>query len=81
GNVNFLMERFKGGGDGMYFINPGKTPEKFTMTAKAVVYIEHPHDIIVQSGSPYGMGTVMRFASYISAHLLAGRHAQKTFNN
>ncbi|KAI3883636.1 hypothetical protein MKX03_016318 [Papaver bracteatum] len=81
GNIYFQMERFKGGGDGMYFINPGKTLEKFTMTARAIVSIEHPHDVIVQSGGPYGLGTVMRFDSYISAHLLSGRHAQDMFAN
>ncbi|XP_026409321.1 uncharacterized protein LOC113304433 [Papaver somniferum] len=77
-NVNLWMERFKEGSSGIYLILYGKTMEKLMMAAR---FIENPPDVFIQSTRPYGQTTVMRFASYISAHPIAGRHTQETFTN
>lgn len=43
--------------------------------------IENPQDIIVQSARPYGQRAVLKFAQYIGAHPIAGRHTPGTFTN
>ncbi|MCL7037715.1 hypothetical protein MKW94_006004 [Papaver nudicaule] len=82
-NVNFQMERyvFKRRNDGIYIINLGKTWEKLMMAARVIVAIENPQDIIVQSARPYGQRAVLKFAHYIGAQPLAGRHTPGTFTN
>ncbi|KAI3855771.1 hypothetical protein MKX03_033451 [Papaver bracteatum] len=82
-NVNFQMERyvFKRRPDGIYIINLGKTWEKLMMAARVIVAIENPQDIIVQSARPYGQRAVLKFAHYIGAQPLAGRHTPGTFTN
>ncbi|KAI3857873.1 hypothetical protein MKX03_004975 [Papaver bracteatum] len=82
-NVNFQMERyvFKRRADGIYIINLGKTWEKLMMAARVIVAIENPQDIIVQSARPYGQRAVLKFAHYIGAQPLAGRHTPGTFTN
>ncbi|OVA08300.1 Ribosomal protein S2 [Macleaya cordata] len=82
-NCNFQMERyvFKRRTDGIYIINLGKTWEKLQLAARAIVAIENPQDIIVQSARPYGQRAVLKFAQYIGAQPLAGRHTPGTFTN
>ncbi|KAI3902154.1 hypothetical protein MKW92_008563 [Papaver armeniacum] len=77
------MERyvFKRRADGIYIINLGKTWEKLMMAARVIVAIENPQDIIVQSARPYGQRAVLKFAHYIGAQPLAGRHTPGTFTN
>ncbi|KMZ58633.1 40S ribosomal protein SA [Zostera marina] len=82
-NCNFQMERYvyKRRTDGIYIINLGKTYEKLRLAARAIVAIENPQDIIVQSARPYGQRAVLKFAQYIGAHPIAGRHTPGTFTN
>ncbi|CAI9113896.1 OLC1v1014597C1 [Oldenlandia corymbosa var. corymbosa] len=51
------------------------------MAARAIVAIENPQDIIVQSARPYGQRAVLKFAQYTGAHAIAGRHTPGTFTN
>ncbi|KAI3941248.1 hypothetical protein MKX01_029822 [Papaver californicum] len=51
------------------------------MAARVIVAIENPQDIIVQSARPYGKRAVLKFAHYIGAQPLAGRHTPGTFTN
>ncbi|KMZ63027.1 40S ribosomal protein SA [Zostera marina] len=82
-NCDFQMERyvFRRRMDGIYIINLGKTYEKLRLAARAIVAIENPQDIIVQSARPYGQRAVLKFAQYIGAHPIAGRHTPGTFTN
>ncbi|KAJ7951451.1 40S ribosomal protein SA, partial [Quillaja saponaria] len=82
-NCDFQMERyvFKRRNDGIYIINLGKTWEKLQLAARAIVAIENPQDIIVQSARPYGQRAVLKFAQYTGAHAIAGRHTPGTFTN
>lgn len=82
-NCDFQMERyvFKRRTDGIYIINLGKTWEKLQMAARVIAAIENPQDIIVQSARPYGQRAVLKFAHYIGAHPIAGRHTPGTFTN
>ncbi|ERM94346.1 hypothetical protein AMTRI_Chr04g189560 [Amborella trichopoda] len=82
-NCDFQMERyvFKRRTDGIYIINLGKTWEKLQMAARVIVAIENPQDIIVQSARPYGQRAVLKFAHYVGAHPIAGRHTPGTFTN
>ncbi|OVA01990.1 Ribosomal protein S2 [Macleaya cordata] len=82
-NCNFQMERyvFKRRTDGIYIINLGKTWDKLHLAARAIVAIENPQDIIAQSARPYGQRAVLKFAQYIGAQPLAGRHTPGTFTN
>lgn len=66
---------------GIYIINLGKTWEKLQLAARIIVAIENPQDIIVQSARPYGQRAVLKFAQYIGAHPIAGRHTPGTFTN
>lgn len=82
-NLDFQMERYahKRRTDGIYIINLGKTWEKLQLAARVIVAIENPQDIIVQSARPYGQRAVLKFAQYIGAFPIAGRHTPGTFTN
>ncbi|KAG1672438.1 hypothetical protein FOA52_013224 [Chlamydomonas sp. UWO 241] len=82
-NMNHQMERYvyKRRNDGIYVINLEKTYEKLQMAARVIVAIENPQDIVVQSARPYGQRAVYKFAQYIGAKSLAGRHTPGTFTN
>jgi small subunit ribosomal protein SAe len=67
--------------DGIYVINLEKTYEKMQMAARVIVAIENPQDVVVQSARPYGQRAVYKFAQYIGAKSLAGRHTPGTFTN
>lgn len=51
------------------------------MAARAIVAVENPQDIIVQSARPYGQRAVLKFAQYTGCHAIAGRHTPGTFTN
>ena len=51
------------------------------LEARVIAAIENPKGIIVQSARPYGQGAVLKFAQYIGAHAIAGRHTPGTFTN
>ncbi|KAJ6792133.1 40S ribosomal protein Sa-2-like [Iris pallida] len=72
---------YKRRSDGIYIINLGKTWEKLQLAARVIAAIENPQDIIVQSARPYGQRAVLKFAQYIGAHPIAGRHTPGTFTN
>lgn len=82
-NLNYQMERYvyKRRNDGIYVINLEKTYEKLQMAARIIVAIENPQDVVVQSARPYGQRAVYKFAQYIGAKSLAGRHTPGTFTN
>ncbi|KAI5649918.1 hypothetical protein M9H77_35923 [Catharanthus roseus] len=66
---------------GIHIINVAKTWEKLQMAARAIVAVENPQDIIVQSARPYGQRAVLKFAQYTGCHAIAGRHTPGTFTN
>jgi len=82
-NMNYQMERYvyKRRNDGIYVINLEKTYEKLQMAARVIVAVENPQDVVVQSARPYGQRAVYKFAQYIGAKSLAGRHTPGTFTN
>jgi len=82
-NLNYQMERYvyKRRNDGIYVLNLEKTYEKLQMAARVIVAIENPQDVVVQSARPYGQRAVFKFAQYIGAKSLAGRHTPGTFTN
>lgn len=82
-NCDFQMERyvFKRRNDGIHIINLARTWEKLQMAARAIVAVENPQDIIVQSARPYGQRAVLKFAQYTGTHAIAGRHTPGTFTN
>ncbi|WIA42565.1 hypothetical protein OEZ86_008544 [Tetradesmus obliquus] len=82
-NCNHQMERYVHARrqDGIYVINLEKTWEKLQMAARIIVAIENPQDVVVLSARPYGQRAVFKFAQYIGAKSLAGRHTPGTFTN
>jgi len=82
-NLDVSMEPYvwKRRADGVHIINLGKTWEKLTLAARAIVAIENPQDIVVLSARPYGHRAIHKFASYIGAKALAGRFTPGTFTN
>lgn len=75
-NCDHQMERYvyKRRNDGIYIINLGKTWEKLQLAARVIVAIENPQDIVVQSARPYGQRAILKFAHYVNAKALSGRH-------
>jgi small subunit ribosomal protein SAe len=82
-NCTYQMERYvyKRRNDGIYIINLEKTYEKLQMAARAIVAIENPQDVMVQSARPYGQRAVFKFAQYLNCKYSAGRHTPGTFTN
>jgi small subunit ribosomal protein SAe len=82
-NCSYQMERYVHSRrqDGIYVINLEKTWEKLQMAARVIVAIENPQDVVVLSARPYGQRSVFKFAQYIGAKSLAGRHTPGTFTN
>jgi len=82
-NCSYQMERYVHSRrqDGIYVINLEKTWEKLQMAARIIVAIENPQDVVVLSARPYGQRAVFKFAQYIGAKSLAGRHTPGTFTN
>jgi ribosomal protein uS2 len=77
------MERYtyKRRADGIWVIDLEKTYEKLQMAARAIVAIENPQDVMVQSARPYGQRAVFKFAQYLNCKYSAGRHTPGTFTN
>jgi len=77
------MERYTASrrADGIYVINLEKTWEKLQTAARVIVAIENPQDVVVLSARPYGQRAVFKFAQYVGAKSLAGRHTPGTFTN
>ena len=77
------MERYvyRRRNDGIYVINLEKTWEKLQLAARVIVAIENPQDVVVLSARPYGQRAVFKFAQYLSAKCMAGRHTPGTFTN
>jgi len=82
-NCTYQMERYvyKRRPDGIYVLNLEKTYEKLQMAARAIVAIENPQDVMVQSARPYGQRAVFKFAQYLNCKYSAGRHTPGTFTN
>jgi len=82
-NLEPSMERYvwKRRSDGIRLINLQKTWEKLVLAARIIAAIEHPSDIVVISGRPYGQRAVLKFAKFIGANALAGRYTPGTFTN
>ncbi|KAF6150938.1 hypothetical protein GIB67_026859 [Kingdonia uniflora] len=53
------------------------TYKKLQLAARAIVAIENPQDIIVQSARPYDQRVVLKFAQYAGAHPIAGSQLRK----
>lgn len=67
--------------DGIFVINLEKTYEKLQLAARVIAAIENPADICVMSARPYGQRAVFKFAQYLGAKSMAGRHTPGTFTN
>eukprot|EP00798_Chlamydomonas_sp_ICE-L_P029679 gene29679-5094_t len=82
-NLHHQMTRYvyRRRNDGIYVINLEKTYEKLQMAARVIVAVENPGDVVVQSARPYGQRAVFKFAQYLGAKSLAGRHTPGTFTN
>lgn len=82
-NCHYQMERyaFRRRKDGIYVINLEKTYEKLQLAARVIVAVENPQDICVLSARPYGQRAVFKFAQYLGAKSMAGRHTPGTFTN
>jgi len=82
-NIDITMEPYiwKRRLDGVHIINLGKTWEKIQLAARVIVTIENPQDICVISARPYGQRAVLKFATFIGAHAIAGRFTPGTFTN
>merc|ERR1719388_192868 len=51
------------------------------VTARVIVAIENPHDIVVASQRPYGSRAVLKFSQYTGANAMAGRWMPGTLTN
>jgi len=82
-NLEPSMERYvwKRRSDGIHLIDLQKTWEKLVLAARIIAAVEHPSDIVVISGRPYGQRAVLKFAKFIGANALAGRYTPGTFTN
>lgn len=82
-NCHYQMERYvyRRRQDGIFVINLEKTYEKLQLAARVIAAIENPADICVLSARPYGQRAVFKFAQYLGAKSMAGRHTPGTFTN
>jgi len=82
-NLDPAMERYTWTRrpDGVHLFDLGKTWEKITLAARIIAAIEHPSDICVISGRPFGQRAVLKFAQFTGAQALAGRYTPGTFTN
>merc|ERR1712078_461459 len=55
--------------------------EKIMVTARIIVAIENPADIVVASQRPYGSRAVLKFSQYTGASAMAGRWMPGTLTN
>jgi len=82
-NLDPAMERYTWSRrlDGVHIFDLQKTWEKLLLAARVIASIEHPQDICVISGRPYGQRAVLKFAHFTGASSLAGRYTPGTFTN
>lgn len=82
-NCHYQMERYvyRRRQDGIFVINLEKTYEKLQLAARVIAAVENPADICVLSARPYGQRAVFKFAQYLGAKSMAGRHTPGTFTN
>ncbi|KAF6156720.1 hypothetical protein GIB67_017142 [Kingdonia uniflora] len=66
----------------LYSFKLGKNlGRKLQLAARAIVTIENPQDIIIQSTRPYDQRAVLKFSQYTGAHPIAGKYTPGTFTN
>lgn len=83
-NCDYRMKRYvfrRTALDGIHIINLGKTWEKLMVSARIIVAIENPADILVCSQRPYGSRAVLKFSQYTGASPMAGRWMPGTLTN
>jgi len=82
-NCDYRMKRyvFRRTVDGIHIMHLGKAWEKIMVTARVIVAIENPADIMVASQRPYGSRAVLKFAQYTGAKPMAGRWMPGTLTN
>jgi len=82
-NMDPHMEQyiFKRRADGFHIFHLGKTWEKLSLAARAIVTIENPADVCVISATPYGQRAAMKFAHYTGATAISGRFTPGAFTN
>jgi small subunit ribosomal protein SAe len=82
-NSDYRMKRyiFRRTVDGIHIMHLGKTWEKLMVTARVIVAIENPSDILVASQRPYGSRAVLKFSQYTGATAMAGRWMPGTLTN
>jgi len=51
------------------------------LSARVIVAIENPADVVALSARPYGQRAVIKFATYTGAQSMAGRYTPGTFTN
>jgi small subunit ribosomal protein SAe len=82
-NCDYRMKRyvFRRTVDGIHIMHLGKAWEKLMVTARSIVAIENPSDIVVASQRPYGSRAVLKFSQYTGANAMAGRWMPGTLTN
>jgi small subunit ribosomal protein SAe len=82
-NCDYRMKRyvFRRTVDGIHIMHLGKAWEKLMVTARVIVAIENPADIVVASQRPYGSRAVLKFSQYTGATAMAGRWMPGTLTN
>uniref|UniRef100_M3YKY7 Small ribosomal subunit protein uS2 n=1 Tax=Mustela putorius furo TaxID=9669 RepID=M3YKY7_MUSPF len=82
-NLDFQMERYsyKRESDGIYIIHLKRTWEKLLPAACAIVAIENPADVSVQSSRNTGQRAVLNFAAATGTAPIAGGFTPGSFTN
>jgi len=82
-NIDTNMHRYvwRRRRNGVHVINLGKTWQKITLAARAIVAIENPEDVIAISARQFGQRSVFKFAQHTGANYIGSRYTPGTFSN
>lgn len=83
-NVDPAMVRYvykRRSENGINIIDLQKTWEKLVLAARIIVTVENPEDVVVVSARPYGQRSVLKYAKYTGAQVVAGRYTPGSLTN
>jgi len=82
-NVNEQTERYvyARSKDGVHIVNLHMTWEKLILSARIIVAIENPNDIVACSVRQFGQRAVLKFAQNLGTQYMAGLFIPGTFTN
>lgn len=82
-NADHRMKRyiFRRTADGIHLLDLSKTWEKIMVSARVIVAIENPADIMVISQRPYGSRAVLKFSQHVGSRAHPGRWTPGTLTN